>query len=149
MASAPQPVLLFDAECPLCRRSVRWLIRRDPRARLRFAALDGTEGRAVRAALGADAGPPDSLILVPDWNRRLEGPWFLRADGALHALALLPGSNWAARALRLVPPSWLDAAYRGVAAARRRRGDAPTAVPFAPEEQARILDGGAAARREP
>jgi predicted DCC family thiol-disulfide oxidoreductase YuxK len=97
------------------------------------------EGRAVRAALGGGQDAPDSLILVADWSRRLEGPWFLRADGALRALAFIPDTEWAYRALRLVPPTWLDAAYRVVAAARRRRGDAAKAVAFGPEEQARIL----------
>jgi predicted DCC family thiol-disulfide oxidoreductase YuxK len=139
MSRDPQPVLLFDAECALCRRTVRWLIRRDRHARLRFADLGGVEGRAVRAALGGGQDAPDSLILVADWSRRLEGPWFLRADGALRALAFIPDTEWAYRALRLVPPTWLDAAYRVVAAARRRRGDAAKAVAFGPEEQARIL----------
>jgi len=139
MSRDPQPVLLFDAECALCRRTVRWLIRRDRHARLRFADLGGTEGRAVRAALGDGQPAPDSLIFVPDWSRRLEGPWFLRADGALRALALLPGTGWAVRALRWAPPLWLDTAYRAVAAARRRRGDAATTVIFRPAEQARIL----------
>ncbi|MFZ9747419.1 MAG: thiol-disulfide oxidoreductase DCC family protein, partial [Opitutaceae bacterium] len=124
MSHEPQPVLLFDAGCPLCRRTVQCLIRRDRHGRLRFAALDGAEGRLIRAALGAAADPPDSLILVADWSLRLEGPWFLRADGALRALALLPGTSWAVRVLRFVPPSWLEAAYRAVAAARRRRGAA-------------------------
>jgi predicted DCC family thiol-disulfide oxidoreductase YuxK len=139
MSRQPQPVVLFDAECPLCRRTVRWLIRRDRHARLRFADLGGTEARAIRAALGAAGDPPDSLILVADWERRLEGPWFLRADGALRVLALLPGTRWTAGALRVLPAVWLDAVYRGVAAARRRRGDAAEGVPFTPEEQARIL----------
>lgn len=139
MTREAQPVVLFDAACPLCRRTVRWLIRRDRRARLRFADLGGAEGRAIRAVLGAAGDAPDSLILVADWSRRLEGPWFLRADGALRALALLPGTRWAVGALRCLPAAWLDAVYRGVAAARRRRGDAATAVPFTPEEQSRIL----------
>lgn len=139
MLRDPKPVLLFDAECPLCRRSVRWLIQRDRHARLCYADLGGTEGRAVRAALGDGRNAPDSLIFVPEWSRRLEGPWFLRADGALRALALLPSAGWAVCALRWVPPAWLDTAYRAVAAARRRRGDAATTVVFRPEEQARIL----------
>lgn len=139
MPPARQPVLLFDADCALCRRAVRWLIRRDPQACLRFAALDGAEGRAVRAALGGETAAPDSLIFVPDWSRRLAGPWHLRADGALHALALLPGNGWAARALRRFPLPCLDAGYRTVAAARRRRGDARASVPFSPAEEARIL----------
>lgn len=139
MTPAPQPVLLFDAECPLCRRCVRWLIRRDRAARLRFADLGSAEGRALRAALGGGRQAPDSLIFVPDWSRRLEGPWHLRADGALHAFALLPGTRWATTALRCLPLPWLNAGYRVVAAARRRRGDARSSVPFSAAEQARIL----------
>jgi len=139
MPPAPRPVLFFDGDCALCRQAVRWLIRRDPRARLRFAELESPEGRAVRAALGKAENLPDSLIFVPEWSRRLEGPWHLRADGALRALALLEGTNWMVRALRQLPPAWLNAGYRGVAALRRRREDARTAFPFAPGEAARIL----------
>lgn len=139
MPPAPQPVLLFDADCALCRRAVRWLIRRDRAARLRFAALGGADGQAVRAALGGGTEAPDSLIFVPDWSRRLAGPWHLRADGALHALALLPGTGWATRALRRLPLSCLDAGYRAVAALRWQRRDARTSVPFSPAEEARIL----------
>lgn len=141
MPSAQQSVLLFDADCVLCRRAVRWLIRRDPHARLRFVGMASPEGLAIRAALGHGANAPDSLIFVPDWSRRLEGPWHLRADGALQALALLEEKKWAIQTLRLLPPLWLNAGYRVVAALRRRREDARTVVPFAPAETARILGG--------
>lgn len=139
MTPAPRPVLLFDADCPLCRRSVRWLIRRDRAARLRFADLGSVEGQAVRAALGGGREAPDSLIFVPDWSRRLQGPWHLRADGALHAFALLPRTRWATAALRCLPLPFLNAGYRVVAAARRRRGTARENVPFSATEQARML----------
>ena len=93
----------------------------------------------MRVALGGGRVAPDSLIFVPDWSRRLQGPWHLRADGALHAFALLPGTRWATAALRCLPLPCLNVGYRLVAAARRRRGTAGKNVPFSAAEQARIL----------
>ncbi|RZL12977.1 MAG: DUF393 domain-containing protein, partial [Hymenobacter sp.] len=57
MPAAP-PVLLFDGVCNLCNGLVQFIIRHDPQARLRFAALQSEAGCALLAAnglLAADA----------------------------------------------------------------------------------------------
>ena len=47
-----EPLVLFDGQCNLCTGAVQWIIRRDPRARLRFATRDSALGRAVLARAG-------------------------------------------------------------------------------------------------
>lgn len=141
MASAPQPVLLFDAECVLCRRSVQWLIRRDPRGRLRYLPLGSAAAAELCVSRGLPAQGPDSLVFIPDWSDRLAGPLHLRSSGALRAAAALGGWWRTAHLLRLVPRTWRDAVYARVAARRRQGGAAAAEVPFSPSEQARLIGG--------
>ena len=124
------PVLLFDGECGLCNALVRFLLRRDRAARLRFATLQGVYGQAALKRLGLPASDFDSLVFLPKGD---EGPGLLRTDGALGALAEL-GGGWAkaARRARCMPPGFRDTVYRAVARTRyaifgRHRG-APLAA---------------------
>lgn len=86
------PVLLFDGVCNLCNGAVAFVIRRDPRARFRFAPLQSAAADALLASLGvARGGLPDSFVLVEDGRvhvrstaalrvaRRLRCPWPLLA----------------------------------------------------------------------
>ena len=59
-------VVLFDGECGLCAASVRFILRRDPAARFRFAPLQSATGRRMMAQHHL---PPDdlgSLVLIED-----------------------------------------------------------------------------------
>lgn len=55
------PVVLFDGVCNLCTGSVKFIIRRDPRGRFRFAAL---QSDAAARLLGGEGARPDSIALV-------------------------------------------------------------------------------------
>jgi predicted DCC family thiol-disulfide oxidoreductase YuxK len=132
------PVILFDGHCNLCSGSVRFVIRRDPRAQFRFASLQGDAARRLCAEAGipaAAAAEPDSIVLLVD-GRALE-----RSDAAL-AIAARLGFPWRLlAALRVVPRPIRDAAYRFVARNRYRwfgRTDA-CMVPT-PELRARFID---------
>jgi predicted DCC family thiol-disulfide oxidoreductase YuxK len=132
------PVILFDGHCNLCSGSVRFLIRRDPHARFRFASLQGEAARRLCMEAGAPlhaATKPDSIVLIAD-GRALE-----RSEAAL-AIAAYLGFPWRLFAfLRIVPRPIRDAAYRFVARNRDRwfgRTDA-CMVPT-PELRARFID---------
>jgi len=61
------PLILFDGDCNLCNGCVQFVIKRDRKARYRFASLQSEVGRAVlETALGRDgmATLPDSIVLV-------------------------------------------------------------------------------------
>jgi predicted DCC family thiol-disulfide oxidoreductase YuxK len=58
------PLILFDGECNLCNGAVQFVLRRDPRARFRFAALQSAAARAALAAAGVLGALPDSIVLV-------------------------------------------------------------------------------------
>lgn len=118
-ASVAGPVLLFDGECGLCHRIVRWLLRRDGEARLRFAALQSAPAREFLRAHGLPLDNFDTLVFVPDWARRDEANFLLRTDGVVAALRVVRATRWAAL-LAAAPRGLRDAGYRGVARVRHR-----------------------------
>ena len=117
-APAPQPVLLYDGECGLCNRVVRFLLRRDRAARLKFAALQSRPAQEFLAAQGLPTADFDSLVFVPDWNQPARGAALLRTDGALAALAELGGGWRTVAKLRGLPHWFRDPCYKLVARTR-------------------------------
>lgn len=112
------PVLLYDGECGLCNAVVRFLLRRDRAARLRFAALQSAPAQAYLAARGLPTVDFDTLVLVPDWRRPESGAPLLRTDGALAALDLLGGGWRVVAKLRVLPHCLRDPFYKLVARTR-------------------------------
>lgn len=134
--AAEPPLILFDGDCNLCHGAVQFVLRRDPRGRFRFAALQSAAGRAALARAGAGAAP-DSVVVV-DRGR-------VRTKSAA-ALAIARGLRfpWPLAALLwLVPRPLRDFAYDFVARrrhrwfGRRRQCWVPAAA-----VRARFLDAG-------
>ncbi len=117
-ATVSGPVLFFDAECGLCNRCVRLLLRLDRRARLRFAPLQGTTAQAYLRDHRLPTDDFDSMVLVPDWEGRAQGGHLLRTDAALAALREVGGIGRVLSGLRMVPAGWRDPFYRGIARCR-------------------------------
>lgn len=135
------PVLLFDGECGLCQRTVRMLLRLDRRGLVRFAPLQGPTAQGYLRAHGLPTEDFESLVWVPDWARREQPEFALRTDGALAALR---ATGWIGRVLAapgiILPRSWRDAAYRGVARWRYRIfGEWRSQAPVKREWEARFL----------
>ena len=112
------PVLFFDAECGLCNRCVRLLLRLDRRARLRFAPLQGPTAQDYLRKHGLPTDDFDSIVLVPDWARRAQGGHLLRTDAVLAALREVGGIGRVFGWLRVLPAEWRDPFYRGIAYCR-------------------------------
>lgn len=109
-------MLLFDGECGLCNAVVRFLLRRDREARLRFATLQGEVGQATLRRLGLPTEDFDSIVFLPE---AAGSAYRLRSDGVAAVLQELP-SGWArlGRGLAKVPAPLRDAAYKLVARMR-------------------------------
>lgn len=129
VAGDEPPLLVYDGDCGLCARSVRFVLRHEGRRRtLRFATLQGPLGATIRARYLETVGV-DSVI----WYERTGNAARvrLRSDAVLRVLAYL-GGGW--RVLgwlgRVVPRAILDRAYDAVARNRRRfMGDTACLVP--------------------
>lgn len=101
-------LVLFDGTCNFCCSSVNFIIRRDPRGRLRFATLESEAARRAVAATGFSGVLPDSVVLIENGTlhtlssaglriaRKLRMPW-----PALGVFLLLP------RCVRDIPYRWL------------------------------------------
>ena len=107
-------IVVFDAQCLLCSRWVQFLLKHDPRARLQFASIQGTEGQALLARAGLKVDGLQTLLLV-------DGPrvW-QHTDAILRALDAL-GWPWRAAWLAWpIPAPIRDALYRLMARNRYR-----------------------------
>jgi predicted DCC family thiol-disulfide oxidoreductase YuxK len=111
-------LVLFDGVCVFCNASVRWLIERDPRARLCFAPLQGETAAELRVL---HPEIPTELATFVYVERDAAGERvFLRSAALFRVIALLD-SPWRHLALlRALPRRLCDAAYQ--AFARRRYG---------------------------
>jgi predicted DCC family thiol-disulfide oxidoreductase YuxK len=112
---ARQPVLLYDGECGLCNAVVRWMIRRDRRARLRFAPLQSPVAQDYLRREGLPTSDFDSIVFVPDWKHPVPAAYRLRTDGALAALREIGGIGRALAWLRVIPRALRDPMYRLIA----------------------------------
>jgi predicted DCC family thiol-disulfide oxidoreductase YuxK len=114
------PVLLFDAECGLCVRLVRLLLKADRRRRLRFAPLQGGAAQEFLRARGLPADNFESAIFVSDWANRLVVAALVRTGALVAAFGVVGGALTPLHWLRFSPRSWRDATYRWMARNRRR-----------------------------
>jgi predicted DCC family thiol-disulfide oxidoreductase YuxK len=58
------------------------------------------------------------MVLVPDWAERARGGHLLRTDAVIAALGEAGGIGRVLGALRVMPASWRDPFYSGVARCR-------------------------------
>ncbi|WP_426955989.1 thiol-disulfide oxidoreductase DCC family protein [Muricoccus radiodurans] len=109
----PEGVVLYDAVCILCAWWFRFVVRRDPGARFRFAPVHHGPGRELAERLGIDPDEPETNAVV------IGGVAYMKSDAALMILSSLPGWGWT-RALRIVPRWLRDPLYDRVARNRYR-----------------------------
>lgn len=109
------PLLLFDGECALCSRAVRFILRRDRRGRLRFAPLQSALGEAVLIGAGLDPAELSTMVL-----RTEDGRVLVRSDAVLAVAGDLTWPWSWTPVLRWVPRWLRDGAYRAVARYRVR-----------------------------
>ena len=128
-----RPLFIFDGVCVLCSSGVRWLIRRDPKARFRFATAQSPLGRAIYAHYGIDM--QETYLLLD------EGRVHVKSDGYLRIAPSLGGFYRALAVLaRLVPRALRDAAYDIVARHRYRWfGKTEYCALIPPELKERVL----------
>ena len=112
-------IVLYDGVCGLCNRTVRFLLQRDRRDRLRFASLQSAFARELLARHHKDPCDLDTVYVVIDHGQPSER-LLARADAMLHAVRLV-GGVWRLSAFAyLLPRSLRNRAYDVVA--RHRYG---------------------------
>jgi predicted DCC family thiol-disulfide oxidoreductase YuxK len=115
-----KPVLLYDGVCGLCNRLVRFVLRRDPGGRFRFASLQGGFAANILIRYGADVSDLDTMYVVLE-NQRPGEKLLARSDAAIAVLLQL-GGVWRAlgTVLRIFPKGLRDGGYGWIARNRYR-----------------------------
>jgi predicted DCC family thiol-disulfide oxidoreductase YuxK len=126
-------LLLYDGDCGLCDRSVRFVAERDPGGLFAFAPLASDRARAVLARHDV---PPDeparTFFVAADAETRRER-LLSRSDAAVFVGRTLgAGVGLGARVLRVLPRRLRDAAYDFVARHRHRFFPRPASCAVAP-----------------
>jgi predicted DCC family thiol-disulfide oxidoreductase YuxK len=130
-----QPILLFDGVCNLCNGVVQFLIRHDPDAEFRFAALQSEAGQALLERFDLPTGEFDSFVLV-------EGGDYATKSTAALRIARRLGFPYSLLYPFVVLPTFLrDRVYDLVADNRYRIfGKKDQCMVPTPDRQARFLD---------
>ena len=109
-----KPVLLFDGVCNLCNGTVQFVIKRDPEAKFRFAALQSEVGQALLKKFELPQDDYDSFVFV-------EGErFYLRSTAALKVLKGLRGLWPLLYGLVIIPRPIRDFFYNWIAKNRYR-----------------------------
>jgi predicted DCC family thiol-disulfide oxidoreductase YuxK len=109
----PGPVVLYDGECGLCNRSVKFLLKRDQH-QLWYAPLQGDTAAALRERHPEIPKTLESVVLVDDGRVHLRSKAFLYG-----AKYLTRPWRWAYY-MRWLPAFVLDLFYRFIARIRYR-----------------------------
>ena len=117
MSSPANPVLLYDGVCGLCNRLVRFVLKRDPQARFRFASLHSDYAARILKSHGFDPHDLDTLYVAEEAGERV----IARSDAVIFTLREL-GGLWRAVsvALHIFPKPLRDWGYNVVARHRYR-----------------------------
>lgn len=131
-------LVLYDGECGLCQRTVKWLLQHDPTGALRFAPLQGKTATVLRDSgirLPASIGTVAVVVTVGSRVCVLD-----RSRAILKICEVLRLRPWWVRLLELLPRPLADAGYRLVAATRYAISRRISVCPFTnAEQQSRFL----------
>jgi predicted DCC family thiol-disulfide oxidoreductase YuxK len=95
-----RPVVLFDGVCHLCAGSVRFVIKRDPQQRFRFARLQSGVARQLLAEHDVIDNGLESVVLI------YKGRVYRKSRAALRILLLL-NRAWPAMGVFLLVPRFI------------------------------------------
>lgn len=108
------PLIIYDGDCVLCNRSVKFLQARQRSGDLEYATQQSERGRAALKDCGLDKRRLEALVFVED------GRCFQRSTAALRALRRLRFPWPLLYAFIIIPPFLRDPIYNLIAHNRYR-----------------------------
>lgn len=107
-------LILFDGVCNLCSALVQFVIRHDPAAKFRFAAIQSQVGTEIFQSHGLDPTDLQTFVFIAD------GRMFLRSDAAIEVVSRFGGAWRIFKIFRLLPRVLRDSIYSTIARNRYR-----------------------------
>jgi len=114
MIGTDRAIWLYDGVCVLCSGGVRYVLRHEREASMRFVAIQSAEGRALARENGIDPDRPDSFLFVEN------GRALSKSEGVLALVRHLDGPARLLLLGRFLPRAWGDWIYDRVARNRYR-----------------------------
>jgi len=112
MQMQEHPVIIFDGVCNLCNGFVQYIIRRDPDANFRFAALQSSFAKQLTLENNARGNEPESVLV---WEK---GKLYSRSTAVLRIAKRLGGLPSLLYGFIIVPVFIRDGVYRWIARKR-------------------------------
>jgi predicted DCC family thiol-disulfide oxidoreductase YuxK len=113
--TAHKPVLiLFDGVCNLCNGAVQFIIKRDSKAKFRFASLQSEFGKSQLVKFNLDPDSLHTIVLIE------EDQVFERSDAVLRIAKRLDGAWKFFSVLKIIPKFLRDACYTLISSSRYR-----------------------------
>ncbi len=106
-------ILLYDGDCGLCHRSVRFLYKRDRKHRFTFVPLNSSLGIKLTSLSGIDTKRIDSIILIEQ-----KVAYFIKSRAVLKSLFALGGLWKLVYPLLMLPTCLGDWTYDFIAKRR-------------------------------
>lgn len=129
------PILLFDGVCSFCNSTVQFIIKRDPHANVRFAALQSEVGQQLLAQFKLDPTALSTAVWIEN-NKA-----YTKADVGLKASRYLNGLWPLATIFYLIPRPLRNRVYNLIATNRYRWfGKKDQCMIPTPEIRSRFLD---------
>ena len=112
--SSQSVILLIDGQCNLCHGITRFVIKRDPTAKFRFASLQSECGQRLLRAGGLSTTNIDSFVMID------HGRYYTKSTAALRTYRMLGGAWPLLYGGIVVPKAIRDRVYEFIAKRRYR-----------------------------
>ena len=106
------PILLFDGHCNLCNAWVKYIVKKDPLGKIRFASLQSKAGKRLLVKHKINENYIDSLVLFE------EEKYSVSSTAALRTLSFFAGWERHLQLLSVVPRPFRDLIYRFISGNR-------------------------------
>ncbi|MCE9540086.1 MAG: thiol-disulfide oxidoreductase DCC family protein [Bacteroidetes bacterium] len=135
MNSNHKQIILFDGVCNLCNGLVQFIVKRDTKAKFKFASLQSRTGQSLLLKFGLPTDDLDSFIYIKDGN------CFTKSTAGLNVLKDLGGLWWLFYAFILIPKFIRDFVYSVIAKKRYKFfGKRDSCIMPTPEIKQRFLE---------
>ncbi|CUS55443.1 MULTISPECIES: thiol-disulfide oxidoreductase DCC family protein [unclassified Hyphomonas] len=124
---------IYDGDCALCSRFVRFLVAHDPEGCFALMTAQSSAGRKIYIALGLDPDAMETALL------RIDGRHYRNLDVFTESLAVLEWPWKAAMVLRWLPSPLANWLYRRIANNRKLLQGKSCPVPT-PEIRVRLIE---------